>query len=212
MLRSDEERKSARSKSLGYALAGVVGADRNFGQIGGFSKATSSKLPQMPHVHEDVGSNEEDDEENKRTSSSPRAENFLPKLYKNNNNLRRKSSVYFAANPKLIPILNNSSNPLSTSLDTSTAALNFHRRSSIKLGKYINLRSDAMRLNRIPLRRLSLNVPISTELERTVLPQLNSKRKKSLDSKMPEVETRKIKNSSLVVDLLSTLTCFLYNP
>lgn len=177
MLRNDEKR-TTRSKSLGYALSVIPSEHSISEKLNGRSHAKQKRI-NMPDLNENEGSDVE------KTSTE---ENFLPKIQRNSSN-NRKASVYFANNPKLIPIISNNENQLSTSLDSTTEALNFHRRSSIKLSKYISYRSDLTRLNRIPLRRFSLNVPISTELERTALPQLIPKRKKSLDSKMPEVIT-----------------------
>lgn len=125
------------------------------------------------------------EEKNEDDNEPPAREPLiLPRIRKNsisyqpNANPLRKSSVYFAASTKFAPI--------PSSLD-STAAANFHRRSSIKLNKYINNRCDLTRLNKIPLRRFSLNVPLSNDYERKFsFPEIKSKRKKSLDSETSE--------------------------
>lgn len=102
------------------------------------------------------------------TNQSNTRESFLPRISgERRYNGRRKSSVYFAASPKFIPI---------PSYDSSGAS--FHRRPSIKMSK--------SGLNRIPLRRLSLNVPLSNEFDRKMsFPELRVKREKS-DSKIDE--------------------------
>lgn len=179
----NQEKRNIRSKSLGFALS--VAPSFRAGK-------KNSKMPDLNETPEtqqiiDLAF----DHSYQHQLESPDQRFLLPRIRKSISPHRRKSSVYFSSSidPKLIPIMSRDVVPVI--LDTPEV-LNFHHRASNKLNKYINNRSEITRLNRIPLRRFSLNVPLSNELENTFLNQLSPKRKKSLDSKMPTVGLKKL--------------------
>lgn len=98
---------------------------------------------------------EEDGEEEEEDNDDENIHPLLPRIYHKNSTGsltgRRRKSLQFA------PILDPSHKSQPAVVDGE--AVNYHRRSSIKLGRYINNRVDLTRLNKIPLRRrYSINV------------------------------------------------------
>lgn len=182
-MQKNQEKLNIRSKSLGFALSVAP------------SFRVEKKKSKMPDLSETPESQQTIDlaldHSFHHQLESPDQRFLLPRIRKSISPHRRKSSVYFSSSidPKLIPIMSRDGVP---TIPNTHEALNFHRRASNKLNKYINNRSEMSRLNRIPLRRFSLNVPLSTELENTLLHRLSPKRKKSLDSKMPTVGLKKL--------------------
>ena len=152
-------------------------------------------LSLLPLSHETVGLKSkfaklnEQDEETKEEAADERNHNKSPSLppIRTKNNASSLLDTTTTTNRSMNRKSRGSNGDLL--LGGGSTSLNYHRKSSIKLAKYISQRCDLTRLNKIPLRRrFSLNVPLESEIERNNIsfPEIGLKRKKSLDSKISE--------------------------
>lgn len=150
-------------------------------------------LSLLPLSHETVGLKSkfaklnEQDEETKEETADERNHNKSPSLPPIGLRTKNNASSLLDTNRSMNRKSRGSNGDLL--LGSGSTSLNYHRKSSIKLAKYISQRCDLTRLNKIPLRRrFSLNVPLESEIERNNIsfPEIGLKRKKSLDSKISE--------------------------
>lgn len=150
-------------------------------------------------------SREEDGEEEEEDNDDENIHPLLPRIYHKNSTGsltgRRRKSLQFA------PILDPSHKNQPAVVDGE--AVNYHRRSSIKLGRYINNRVDLTRLNKIPLRRrYSINVfPGEFGEKAMTFPEIS--RRTSIHSPKPSHDNVYTNNILCYFQILKKLEIFL---